>query len=129
MNATTIHETESVARFIACLSSAAAVIMFGVAFVTDRALSWHVVSAQLLQIGLILAIFVGYAIAWTKRCEALGSMIALLSMVAAFVSYVVPLSPHVPRHFYFFLAVGMPALFHLMAIALRRYVFTRIVAK
>ena len=110
--------TRSIARW----GSAAAAVIFGIAFVTDRALSWHVVSPQVVQVGLIVAMFVGYAMAWARRREALGSVIALASMIAAFVVYAVA---NYPPPNLFFLAVGAPALFHLIAVILHRYVLKR----
>ena len=63
--------------------------------------------------------FVFYAFALTKRLEALGSVMALVSMIAAYVVYMVILPTSPPN--LFFLAVGAPALFHLAAIVLHRY--------
>ena len=133
MNATIVLEAESVTRSIARWGSAAAAIIFGVGFVTDRALSWQIVSLQLLPIGFIVIMFAGYALAWTKRFEALGSVIALISTIAACVSLMLAIPPPplgVPSHsrlfFLPFLAVGVPALVHLVAIALHRYVLIHV---
>jgi hypothetical protein len=122
MNATTIHESEIVTRSIARWGSAAAAIIFGVTFVTDRALSWHIISPQVVQIGLIVAMFAFYALAWTKRLEVLGCVIALVSMIAAYVVYMAlfDLMDNPPPSLWF-LAVGAPALFHLVAIVLHRF--------
>ena len=126
MNATAIHESEIVTRSIARWGSAAAFIIFGVAFVTDRALSWHIVSTQVVQIGLIVAIFAGYALALTKQTEALGSVIALLCTIAAYVAYMVALAlMNNPPPKLFFFALGVPALFHLVAMVLHRYGLNR----
>jgi hypothetical protein len=122
MNATTIHEAESVTRSIARWGSAAAVIIFGVAFVTDKMLTWDIVSGQAVQIALISATFAGYALAWTTRFEVLGSVIALVSMIAVFVVYGVKYDA--PPNL-FFLAIGAPAAFHLVAVMLHRYQRTR----
>jgi hypothetical protein len=122
MNATTIHEAESVTRSIARWGSAAAAIIFGIAFVTDKKLSWDIASGQGVQIALVSAIFAGYALAWTKRFEVLGSVIALVSMIAVFVVYGVKYDS--PPNL-FFLAIGAPAAFHLMAVMLHRYQRTR----
>jgi hypothetical protein len=122
MNATTIHEAESVTRSIARWGSAAAVIIFGLAFVTDKMLSWDIASGQVVQIALILAIFAGYALAWTERFEVLGSVIALVSMIAVFVFYAVKYNYTLDL---FFLAIGAPAAFHLVAVVLHRYQRTR----
>ena len=126
MDATTIYESETVTRSIARWGSAVAAIMFGVAFVTDGALSWHIVSSQAVQIGLIVAIFAGYALALTKRFEALGSVLVLVCMIAVYVIYMVPLAlTNAPPPSLWFLVIGTPALFHLMAIVLHRYWLNR----
>ena len=127
MNAATIREAETVTRSIARWGSAAAAIIFGIGFVTDRALSWNVVAPQVVQVGLIVTMFVGYAVAWTKRFEVLGSVIALFSMIAAYVINMVAFHGPPPPSL-FFLAVGLPALVHLLAVVLHRYVLTRVKA-
>ena len=122
MNTTTIYESEIVTRSIARWGSAAAAIIFGLTFVTDRVLSWHVVSQQLIQIGLIVVMFAFYTLAWTKRFETLGSAFAILSMITAYVAYMVAFERvSNPPPSMWFLAVGIPALFHLIAIVLHRY--------
>ena len=121
MNATTIHETELMTRSIARWGSVVAAIIFGVAFATDPTLSWHIVSKQIAQIMLISVIFLGYALAWTKRFEVLGSSIALLAMIAVYsVMISTGGSPALV-----FLAVGAPAAFHLLAVILHRYALPR----
>lgn len=122
MNATAIQETESVTRTIARWGSAVAAVVFGVAFITDKHLSLQIVSLQLVPIALIVAIFAGYALAWTKRYEAVGSVIALLSVIGAYVAYKLLNPPAVTP---FFLGVGLPALFHLVAVVLHRMGLTR----
>jgi hypothetical protein len=66
--------------------------------------------------------FVGYALAWTPRYEVTGSLITLAAMLAicAYNLGVISKSPD-----YFPLAVGIPALFHLIAVALHRSATTR----
>jgi len=116
MNAANNHEAESVTRSIARWGSAAAAIIFGTALVTDKALSWDVVSGQWIHIGIlaaIFAIFMGYALAWAKRFEVLGSVIALISMLAVYA--IILATRNVPPN-PFFLAVGAPAVFHLITI-------------
>ena len=119
MNTHDIQEVESVSRSIARWASAAAAILFGVAFVTDQTLTWRLVSgAEAVRIVLILGIFFGYALALTKRFEVLGSVVALVAICAIYglsaVSDRVPPAP-------IFLVVGAPALFHLVAVALHRF--------
>ena len=123
-------KTEPVTRSTARWSSAAAAIIFCTAFITDERLSWNVVSGPPDQIGLMVTLFVlfaGYALAWTKRYEVLGSVIALVSMIAAYVVCYI-----LCRLLYggfctldlpspFFLAVGLPALIHLVAVVLHRH--------
>ena len=127
MNAVTFQEAESVTRSIARWASAAAALIFGIAFVTDRALSWNAVAPQVVQVGLIVTMFVGYALAWTKRFEVLGSVIALISMVSAYVIYMVAFR-YPPPPGLFFLAVGLPAVVHLLTVLLHRYVMPRVKA-
>jgi len=119
-------KTERVTRSIARWGSAAAAIIFGTAFVTDNRLSWDVVSGPPDQIGLIvtlLAIFAGYALAWTKRFEVLGSTIALVSIIAVYAVF--SATRNVPPNL-FFLVVGAPAIFHLITIVLHHNTPTRV---
>ena len=102
--------------------------MFSVAFVIDKELSWDIVSSHAIHIGLIVsifAIFVGYALALTKRFELLGSVIALVNMMAVYVVCLV--TSNLPPNL-FFLAVGAPALFHLVAIVLHQHKPSRLKA-
>jgi hypothetical protein len=124
MNATTIHEAEFVTRSIARWGSAAAAIIFGLAFITDPALTRDRVFDSAVPIGLTVAIFAGYALAWTERFETLGSVIALVSMIAAYLAHVQVmyggfLPVYLPNPFV--LAVGIPALIHLVAVVLHRH--------
>ena len=119
MNTAYVEEAESVTRSIARWGSAAAAIVFGVAFATDRSLNWDFFSGQSAHIGLTVVIFAGYALALTKQFEVLGSAIARLAIVGL---YLYGLLPSVQAPNAIFLAVGAPALFHLVAVALHRYV-------
>jgi hypothetical protein len=121
MNAKTIHDSETVIRSIARWGSAVAAIVFSVAFLTDNCLSWYIVSEHANQIGLIVAMFAFYALALTKRFEALGSVMAFASMVAAY--FATSVQPNL-----IFLAVGIPILFHLVAMVLHRYTLPRVQA-
>jgi hypothetical protein len=121
MYAAAIRETELVSRTVAKWGSVAAVLVFGVAFVTDKTFYWQYISNQYVHIVLTLVIFAGYALAWTKRSEVLGSVIALAAMVALFVYATVSTIAPPP----IFFAVGLPALFHLVAVALHRFVVLR----
>ena len=124
MNATTIHEAESVTRSVARWGSGAAAVIFGLAFIADPELSWEIVFTSAVPIGLTVAMFAGYALAWTERFEVLGSVIALVSMIAAYLANVVVqyggfLPVYLPHPF--FLAVGLPAFIHLAAVVLHRH--------
>jgi hypothetical protein len=126
MNAKAIHEAEFVTRSIARWGSAAAAIIFGLAFIADPVLSREIVFGSAVPIGLTVAMFAGYTLAWTERFEVLGSVIALVSMIAAYFAnmtalylYGGPLSVHLPNPL--FLAVGIPALIHLVAVVLHRH--------
>lgn len=72
-----------------------------------------------------MTIFVGYAMAWTKRFEVLGSVIALATMIGVFVYGLSQGAPGFPEPAPIFLAVGAPALFHLVAVMLHRYDLSR----
>ena len=121
MKAAAIRETELVSRTVAKWGSVAAALVFGVAFVTDKSLHWQYIPNQYVHIVLTLVIFAGYALAWTKRSEVLGSVIALASLVMLFGYAMV--SDVAPPPILF--AVGLPALFHLAAVALHRFVVLR----
>ena len=112
-------KTESMTRSIAQWCSAAVAITFGVVFVTDKTMSWDMVSNQI-YVGLIVAMIFGYVLALTKRYEALGSVMATMSMSAVYIIYMLPDFPTYPADL-FFLVVGAPALFHLLAIVLHHY--------
>ena len=84
MESVDIQEAELVTRSVARWGSAAAAIIFGVAFATDKTLSWDIASGQAVQIGMIVAIFAGYTLAWTKKYEALGSLIALAAIIGIY---------------------------------------------
>ena len=119
MTSESIAETELVTRSIARWGSVAAAIIFGIAFVTDKTLHWDIVAGQFMHILLALGIFVGYALALTSRFEVFGSVIALASMLGILL-YSQIVNGFVPS--LIFLAVGAPALFHLVAVVLHRAV-------
>ena len=122
MNVSAIQEAESVTRSIARWGSVAAAVIFGVAFATDQTLSWDTIAGQKIQIVLVLVMFGGYALAWTERYEVLGSAIAVLAIIG---QYLRGLSPDIYAPTAIFLAVGAPALFHLAAVVLHRFVLRR----
>ena len=62
--------------------------------------------------GLILVMLVGYALAWQRKYETLGSIVALLSLATAYLSYTLVFPPGPSPYL---LAFGIPALFHLLA--------------
>lgn len=97
MRTTILNRAENLARSIARWGSVVAALVFGVGFVTDPALSWHVVSAQLLLIGLNAALFFGSALAWVQRSEVLGSVFAVFSTIAVYVAYSVMNPPPLVR--------------------------------
>jgi hypothetical protein len=109
-------KTESVSRIIAWWGSIVAAIMFGVAFIIDKEMSWDIVSSHAVHIGLIVSIFAifgGYALASSKRFELLGSVIAFASIFAVYV--ICWVTNNMPPNL-IFLVVGAPALFHLVAV-------------
>jgi hypothetical protein len=118
MNATNVRECESVTRVIAVWGSVVAAVIFGIGFLTDRALSYHIVIGQAEQIALVLLVFAGYLLAWKKSCEACGSILALVA-VGAFWAWCRIQNPESPNPF--FLVIAVPALFHLLAVAFHRW--------
>ena len=122
MTTATVKETEFLTRSIARWGSVAAAIVFGATFLTDKFRTWEMMSDQAVQIALIVAVFVGYALAWTKRFEVSGSVIALAAIVGVYLNSFSP-TVHPPHPI--FLAVGAPALFHLVAVVMHRYVLPR----
>lgn len=123
MTTATVREAETLTRSIARWGSLAAAIIFGVFFATDQTLTVEFVSTLLIQIALISLIFAGYALAWTRRYEVIGSVIALLAIVGVYLYSLLP-GIHAPTPS--FLAVGIPALLHLCAVVLHRYVLPRV---
>lgn len=117
MNAETIRETETVTRSIARWGSVAAAVVLGIGFVTDEILNWTIATSNLPTISLVAVMFVGYAIAWTERFEVVGSLIALAAMIAIAV-YTLAVVGKAPD--YFPLALGIPAVFHLVAVAFHK---------
>ena len=117
MTTETIHEVETVTRSIARWGSLAAAIIFGVTFALDKTRTTEMIMDQATHIVLAAAIFVGYALAWSQKYEILGSVIALVSLVALcfFCTIAYGALPNL-----FLLAVGAPAAFHLVAVALHR---------
>ncbi len=118
MNTRAIREAESVTRSIARWGSGIAAVVFGIAFLVDDTLSWEIISGQAWQIAMVVAIFLGYALAWTERFEITGSAVALAAMFG--VCLYTLLNTHAWPDL-FFLAVGAPAFFHLVAVGLHRY--------
>ena len=122
MKTHSIEEAESVTRSIARWGSVAAATIFAIAFLTDETRTWSVIfQPEAARIALIVGIFVGYALALTRRFEVLGSAIALLALCGVYVmsgAISDPVAAPAP----IFLAVGAPALFHLAAVMLHRMV-------
>ena len=121
MTTMTMKKTELVTRSIARWGSVAAAVIFAVAFFTDHTLSWDIVAGQYVHVLLVLGIFAGYALALTERFEVQGSIIALIATVALFLyamAIKILASPLI-------LLVGVPALFHLAAVILHRFLLRR----
>lgn len=117
MNSLTLHQCEGVTRSIARWGSVVAAMLFGLAFVTDRTLSYGLFAGHIVQILLVLVVFAGYLLAWRDRFEALGSVL-VLAAVGMFYGWnrhsITGSEPTGP----YFLAVAVPALFHLLAFAI-----------
>lgn len=114
MNATAIQECESVSRAIARWGSVAAAAIFGIGFLTDEALSYHLVTGNVLQISFILLIFAGYLLAWCNTFEVLGSTLAIAAAFACWIWCQMQCAGSLRPIFF---AVAGPALFHLLAVA------------
>lgn len=118
MTTTSIQETELVTRTIARWGSAAAALIFGIAFLTDKGLYWSIVCGQFVQILLVVTIFFGYALAWKMRFEVLGSLIALAAMLGVVAYGWTQAAQGTFGPGPLFLVVGVPALLHLVAVML-----------
>lgn len=118
----TLTETELFTRSIARWGSVAAAVIFGAAFATDHTLDWSIVAGQYMHILLAFGIFAGYVLAWTKRFEVFGSVVALVSILAIFL-YTYYTKGFVPS--LSLLAVGAPALLHIVAVVLHRSAVSR----
>jgi len=121
MNANAVRECELVARAVAMWGSLAAAVVFGISFLTDQALSYHLVTSEAEQIGLILLVFAGYLLAWRTRFEVAGSLLALAA-AAAYWTWCRTQVDGIPAPI--FLVVALPAAFHLSAVAFHRLIRT-----
>jgi hypothetical protein len=126
MDTTTSNHAESVTRSIAQWGSLIAALIFAVGFLTDSTRSWPLIAGQMVQVGIIGVIFIGYAMAWMERYEVVGSVVVLVGMLG-FYGFCTATTFVTPS--WFFLAVGAPALFHLAAVALHRSKRNRMEAK
>ncbi|MEN0109939.1 MAG: hypothetical protein AAF805_04380, partial [Planctomycetota bacterium] len=103
---------EATTRWIAQAGSLVAAVMLGLAFWSD---SQHHVGFGpdvIAFTALVALTMVGYALAWTRKWEAAGSVIALAGLLGAF--FVVEGPIHVPSDLAV-LGVGLPAVVHLVA--------------
>lgn len=112
-----VKEAELVTRRIAQIGSLAAAAMFGLAFAVDTQPGVRM-SPELVTFtaGVVIA-FVGYALAWAPRLEALGSAIVIAGVVIAFFACD---GPFRPVQGYAFLGIAAPAVLHLAAVAFHR---------
>ena len=117
MSSTKIHKYELLSRVIARWGSVVAAVMFGIAFLTDKSLSYSIVSGQVFQILLVLAVFAGYLLAWKNKFEVFGSCLSIAAVGSYYVwsqlDMAFSLNP-------FFAVVTLPALIQLLAVAFHR---------
>lgn len=122
MNTASVRETEFMTRSIARWGSLAVAIIFGVAFVTDKSLSWKFLMDQFGHVLLTLTLFAGYVVAWTRRYEVHGSIIAILATLGLYF-YELTLNSVWTQSI--LLVVGLPAVCHLVAVMIHRSVLRR----
>ena len=67
--------------------------------------------------GLIVLAMIGYTLAWRRKFETLGSIVALISIATVYLSYTFVFPPGPSPYL---LALGIPAVFHLFADYLHR---------
>ncbi len=111
--ATPVRPSELVTRRVAQWGSLAAALLFGLAYAMERDHDIFVTSYLATYTGLVVATFVGYAIAWLPRYEVIGSVVALAASLAA---YFIATPFEMPLPNAAFLLVGLPALLHLFAV-------------
>lgn len=106
------HRAEVSTRRIAQVGSLVAAVLLGVAFWSDTQHEAGYGPQLVAFTGLVILMLVGYAMAWAPKWEAVGSVIALASVLGAFCVVDGPI--HVPQSLPA-LGVGLPALIHLLA--------------
>jgi uncharacterized membrane protein len=118
MYATATLSKEFLTRRVAQWGSLAAALLFGLAYAMER--DHDIFSTYYLATytGLVVATFVGYAVAWSARYEVIGSVLALAASLGAYF-IAPPFDMPLPNPA--FLLVGLPAMLHLFAVWLRRH--------
>ena len=110
-------EAEAVARYVARVTSVVAAVALGLAFVVDQMPS-HGIHGEALAFTLLVALaVVGYAIAWRRKWELAGALIAVFGVVAAAVTSGVA-DWFLPA--WAMIGVAAPAALHLVAVFARR---------
>lgn len=112
MTAQAARQAESMTRWIAQCGSLVAAVLLGLAFCSDSKHDSAFGPVLTAYTGLFVLMVVGYALAWAPQWEAVGSVIALASVLAAF--FVIEGPIHVP-YALALLGVGLPAVIHLLA--------------
>ncbi|QDV74583.1 hypothetical protein [Botrimarina mediterranea] len=107
------HSTELVTRRVAQWGSLAAALLFGLAYTMERDHDIFGTYYLATYTALVVATFVGYAIAWSPRYEVIGSVVALAASLGAYF-IAPPFDMPLPNPA--FLLVGLPALLHLLAV-------------
>ncbi|MEO0531676.1 MAG: hypothetical protein AAF266_14040 [Planctomycetota bacterium] len=122
MNATRLREIERSSRQVACWGSLAAAVLWAGCWVVDSA--WSAPQSIDLAVYSVatVALFVGYAVAWRRRWEASGSFIAVAAIAVAY--FTMSVGPWWTPPHPAMLLVALPAVLHLVAVALHRAAVT-----
>lgn len=108
-------EAERATRSVARFGSIVAGGLLGLACLTDLVRHAALNGEVVVFTAAIALMIVGYALAWMPAWETLGSVLALASLAVAFVATDGLL--HLPEDL-LLLGVGLPAVMHLLAVAL-----------
>lgn len=110
-----ITDSESFTRRLARWGSVAAAMLFALAFATERDHNVFESPDLFAYTACVVAVFVGYALAWSPRGELVGSLLAIVATVAAYCVVTPPgYTPISPA----FLLVALPAALHFAAVVI-----------
>ena len=135
MSVKSIGSYQNVTHILALGASIVTTIVFGIGFLTEKQLIYHVLHYSelitpnyglLIYLALLAAVFASYLIASRAKHEFLGSILALCAVGAIFP--IVKLTDH----FYpspYLLTLAAPAVFHLTTVLLHRLSVENVVAE